>query len=204
MTTSWIFPTPIGTARPPEDLAETLSEYLRHLTLTLMEQHPEGWGHDWAEGCGIWNSHCVRESILDSGAPLMGILRGWIRDRVADFAKSIGVAEGYEVVIDDSWLNIVKPGQFQEYHIHGNCHFSGCFYIDIPKDSGDFVVRNPTRVVYFPDLDDDAGLAEEEATTPKAGDLVLFPSWLDHRVAQNLSEKWRFSLAFNARMELTE
>ena len=36
-----------------------------------------------------------------------------------------------------------------------------------------------------------------QSISPEAGTLIIFPSWLDHSVNQNLSDADRISMSFN-------
>ena len=85
------------------------------------------------------------------------------------------------------WVNISFPGSYNGPHNHGTDpeQTSGVLYLKTPPDCGHIGFINP----YNPNR-----LTEFH---PTKGDLLLFPSPLDHLVTPNYSEEDRISIAFN-------
>ena len=104
-----------------------------------------------------------------------------------------------------SWLNTFDKDQVIGLHEHGYQPntFSGCYYHTVPKDSGDiqfkstnpFVVSFPHRAEKYSNL---------VTVEPKEGMILLFPSWLLHKVLPNRSNQIRVSLAFNIQFDYEE
>ena len=40
------------------------------------------------------------------------------------------------IKIESAWLNVAEPGDYQEYHIHPNSHFSLVYYVNVDDNSG--------------------------------------------------------------------
>ena len=107
-----------------------------------------------------------------------------------------GFDQNPQLNIDDLWINISSTGAYQEVHHHGSDLFSGVIYINVDKTSGDFWFINP--------LPSEAILTKNPPIfgrgyniTPSNSTIILFPSWLQHRVAQNKSNIDRISISFN-------
>ena len=68
---------------------------------------------------------------------------------------------------------------------------SGTLYITVPDGGIEFRSPNPyTRNQEWP-------YAPTAIRTPSPGDVVLWPSWLEHRVHANTSPSERISLSFD-------
>ena len=84
---------------------------------------------------------------------------------------------------------------------------SGTYYIkhDGSEENGDIMFKHPNSphlgITYWP-----KGLVEKSNMTtsaiiniiPKSNMLYIFPSWLEHRVGNNLKNDSRISLSFNS------
>lgn len=91
--------------------------------------------------------------------------------------------------IDSLWFNISSFTNYNDLHTHQNIYsdnkFSGVLYLQTPDNSGSIKLFNP--------LDLNTSLV----MYPKKGDLLIFPQFLPHSVAPNLSKEDRISIAFN-------
>ena len=77
-------------------------------------------------------------------------------------------------------------------HYHPNTAVSGTYYVSTPKGAGDLVLSDPRGLL--------PPFGGRHVHRPKAGEVILFPSWLRHEVAPscNLSdENPRVALSFN-------
>ena len=99
-----------------------------------------------------------------------------------------------------SWVNINPKGSFNVLHDHSapDGFLSGVFYVRVPENSGNIYFRDPrTFVRCFPDQWYSSKGADETSIVPKENMLVVFPTWLSHRVGVNMSEEDRISISFN-------
>jgi hypothetical protein len=77
------------------------------------------------------------------------------------------------------WFNINGPTHANEWHNHGAREIVGVAYIQTDPLTGDIEFKDATTI------------------TPEIGDLLVFPSEIDHRVSENQSDDFRISIAFN-------
>ena len=101
------------------------------------------------------------------------------------------------------WINVNPKGGSNLIHSHPNSHWSGVLYIQQPNDvtgnSGMIEFINPNQ-----EGRDLAGLLPKNGfdpimrIRPKAGQMVIFPSYLLHSVYPNDSDQDRITIAFNS------
>lgn len=103
----------------------------------------------------------------------------------------------------EGWVNVAHRYCLNTPHDHPGWVWSGCYYVKIPKQDKEHGGR-----IEFMDHRTNirtltvAGapcFASKYSVPPKAGMLILFPSYLRHWVYPNESEEPRVSVAFNAR-----
>ena len=105
-----------------------------------------------------------------------------------------------EFFITQSWVNVTRNGESHQMHCHQNSIISGVYYHQtIEGDSIVFFDPNESVKDRIQILPKDANLfnSNERILSIKDGDLVLFPSYLEHQVDRNETDKERISLAFN-------
>jgi len=97
----------------------------------------------------------------------------------------------------NSWINIAEKGVNHDFHSHPGYTISGVYYFRVSREQGGIGFNNPNPMVY------NAGFPEGRITPqmleiiPKDGDIILFPSWLQHGTFENESDEERISIAFN-------
>lgn len=100
--------------------------------------------------------------------------------------------------IDQSWINRFDNEQLIGMHEHGYQPntVSGVYYHKAPANCGRIIFKSPNPfVVSFPHQSPDYfNISNIE---PEEGLIVLFPSWLMHKVEPNRSNDIRVSLSFN-------
>lgn len=107
-----------------------------------------------------------------------------------------------EVSLQNYWVHATLPGEITQHHDHKPGVLSGVYYVDKPENSGDlvFVDVNPYhayRPAVLPGTSDP--ISRPEITMPADnGTMLVFPSWLPHRVPRNDSDRRRVSASFNA------
>jgi len=108
--------------------------------------------------------------------------------------------------LGNMWANINYPGSYNKQHIHPNSHWSGVYYVKVPKNSGSLFVEDPRpgpnhllprRVKGIP-----RALWRVVAYPAIEGQMIMFPAWLSHGVEINESKEkgekgWRVSVSFN-------
>ena len=104
------------------------------------------------------------------------------------------------VKINNMWAIINTGGAANLRHQHGNSTISGAYYVRAPHKCGDIVFYDPrpAPVYSHPNIKAPNFLnAQVNGISPKEGALVLFPSYLDHSVNENLSNDERIVISFN-------
>jgi len=89
-------------------------------------------------------------------------------------------------IAGNKWAHIQQPLESCNPHTHKPCQLSFVYYVKASKNSGDFVfLMDPT--------DDTMSIS----IPPEDGILMLFPSWIKHKVNKNLSKDLRISISGN-------
>ena len=127
------------------------------------------------------------------------------------FSKILKSAEKYRKIIAykhplkliNFWVNINNYKDYNLQHLHPNSAVSGAYYLT--SNNSNIVFVHPAAQLMGYDWDSsviDNYNKYNSATwsiKPSQNDLLLFPSWLNHRVEPNLSEESRISISFNLR-----
>jgi uncharacterized protein (TIGR02466 family) len=105
-------------------------------------------------------------------------------------------------VLGNMWANVNYPGNFNRPHLHPNSLFSGVYWVKTPEKSGSLMLYEPRPGVHTTMPNRKEGklppeLWREVHYQPKAGTVVMFPSWLWHEVRANESNDTRISVSFN-------
>ena len=102
--------------------------------------------------------------------------------------------------ISEMWAIINKKNDFNVIHTHPNCYLSAAYYVKAPTNCGKFEVEHPNiaKKYSFPEIESKNELNLEVASIEiEEGDLLLFPSYLPHKVSQNFSDEDRIVISFN-------
>ena len=101
------------------------------------------------------------------------------------------------------WAAVNRKGHYNTTHIHPMATWSGVFYVDpgdeAPGSSGgllEFVHPVAAAVMtFFPNV-----LPSARVVQPRAGMLILFPSYVQHNVRPYGGERPRICVPFNAHL----
>lgn len=83
-------------------------------------------------------------------------------------------------IIDAWWFNVNESTEYTNWHAHPNHETVAVLYVTVPGGPIEFKQGEG----YWTEL-------------PTAGDLLVFPGTLEHRVQANISDDARISIAFN-------
>lgn len=113
------------------------------------------------------------------------------------------------------WFQIQNGATFHDVHTHGNCSWSGVYYVQIDPvaqraQHPDFGALNGATRFYSPMFNllggaymDMGNAFMQQATLdvkPHEGDLVLFPAFLPHKAMSYAGERDRIVVSFNAQI----
>jgi uncharacterized protein (TIGR02466 family) len=115
-------------------------------------------------------------------------------------ARAINPACSIDVSFDGSWANVSRDGDFNKPHIHPGVLWSGVFYVDPgeraaePPENGNIEFMDPRPSNHH---------AGKHMLRPRAGQVLVFPSWLCHYVNPFRGRGERISIAFNANAKIS-
>jgi len=108
---------------------------------------------------------------------------------------------GRDIRMTDCWVNIMPPTASHSMHLHPLAFVSGTYYVAAPAGCPGLKFEDPRldRFMAAPPKTPKARRANlAHVTYPaRAGNLILFESWLRHEVAQNRVDAERISISFN-------
>ena len=179
-----LFPTPVYITRSDSDL--TSNEEIQKIIKEGMIDNDYNLSSE--------NNYIFHENLKE--------LKQFCEHHIKAYVKEvISPKEELDFYITQSWLNVTKPGQQHHQHCHPNSIISGVFYVSTEvDDSITFVDQNWTlKEMIKPEIKEftiwNCPLWFFPVT---AGELVLFPSWLQHKVQPNEKATTdRISIAFN-------
>ena len=112
--------------------------------------------------------------------------------------------EKQSIKISNMWAIINTGGSTNSRHQHGNSTISAAYYVRAPQNCGDIVFYDPrpAPVFSYPTaIASNLLNAQVNSITPKEGALILFPSYVDHSVNENLSNEERIVISFNVTIQ---
>ena len=110
------------------------------------------------------------------------------------------------VNIKSIWAIVNEKDAWNQKHHHSNSDLSAAYYVSAHENCGDIVFYDPrpAPVHNHPISKNPNKLnATVNSIKPEPGMLVLFPSYLEHSVNPNLSNKKRIVISFNISLEKT-
>lgn len=159
-------------------------------------------------------------SGLYKNHPAFAKMVKFIMDCVFDLAAHVNGefwrrSQGIEVTLTGVWFQISNGYGFHETHIHGNCSWSGVYYVQAGEsshsadDKRDGLINGVTRF-YGPYMEAGAGGHAEFGNLylqyhtwdsfPEDGKIVVFPSYLKHMVFPYQGERDRVVVSFHAQI----
>lgn len=196
-----LFSTPVVISDLPE--AAALGAELRKVIAGRQKAHP-GTQHS---NLGGWQSTWDMDRWGGASAiKLLAIGRN-LANRYTTNREGNPVAITWRA---NMWANVNKSGHGNEFHSHPGAFWSGVYYVDDggidadPSLGGELEFmdpRGPLPAMNAPHLGYamPGGLTggATERIRPKAGRLVMFPSWMIHQVRPYRGTAERISIAFN-------
>lgn len=109
--------------------------------------------------------------------------------------------EEFSLTIQNCWAIVNHKYSYNNVHNHPNSFLSGVYYVQTPENGGNIFFRDPREaaLIYSPPIIEWTQWTYKKITyTPKAGRMLIFPSWLYHGVEPNMSDEARVCLSFNS------
>ncbi|KAF1052526.1 MAG: hypothetical protein GAK43_01862 [Stenotrophomonas maltophilia] len=200
-----LFTTPVARLVHPD--AEVINAALRASILGHAErdagvQHSNEGGWQSSDDFERWTG--------EAGQELVAFARAFADELTAVHDAQAGLVAASLDWSYNVWANVNRAGHGNALHGHPGCFWSGVYWVDDggcgadPALGGQLEFIDPRGLMpsaYNPQLRMriQGCLAAGYSTTlsPQSGTLMMFPSWLLHRVLPHRSERPRISVAFN-------
>ena len=160
----------------------------------ILEREKRGWGFQFnpVQGGG-WQSN---KSLLEESS-LFSLRKNMI-ESVNKILSTLYIDDA-NISLINSWANIARDGQCTMPHIHEEASWSAVYYVT-PTDDAILYLKDPRTQEA---MDASHGLLKQPYSNVigkrpfNAGEVILFPSWLEHGVAPSTKNTTRISIACN-------
>ena len=135
-------------------------------------------------------------------SPTFAALERRLDAHVARFARALEFdLTGRELTMTDCWVNIMGAGAVHGLHLHPLASISGTYYVQVPARSPGIKFEDPRLERFMAAPPRRAGATRAGRTwvtlPARAGQVVLFESWLRHEVVAQQRAAERISISFN-------
>ena len=211
-------PFPVRYFRPMADIKSLFVTRLYHARLAELGpeiDHPEleascfsiaeddEAGQDWCEENGF-PGYTSYASLTDLPwrFPIFAKVVEALDAHVAAFAEDLEFdLDDRALKLEDIWINILPEGGIHTSHIHPHSVISGTTYVTVPPAARSIKLEDPRHAMMMTAPPRRVTAREELQPfiypAPKAGDVLLWESWLRHEVPMNMDEEDRVSISFN-------
>lgn len=191
-----VFPVPIYLDRPSRGGA--LNRPLASAIRTIHADDTEGKHLCTEKYSGGYTSYFTHKRLeLD---PRFVSFTRMILDCAHEFTVKLGFEPKTALRMVNLWTNINGRGGYHEKHRHENSFLSGTYYVEAAEDAAPITFYDPKAAFRMiePDMENPATFtAKVFSVQPRTGTLVLFPSYLEHKVEVQKGVAERLSLSFN-------
>ncbi|MFA9218206.1 MAG: TIGR02466 family protein [Sphingomonadaceae bacterium] len=99
----------------------------------------------------------------------------------------------------EGWVNLLEQGGYNLPHQHPNRLLSACFYLQVPAGAAPLAFHDPRPAIALTAMPGQgANCGGISTTAPFAGQLLVFPHWLQHQVDGHVPAVPRISIGINA------
>lgn len=196
-----LFATPVAAVEVPE-----AARWNSELRVAILARR-EAVATIQASNAGGWHSG---RDLPEWGGPVVGELLDMARAIASQMTTDRRGQPASVAWRATAWANVNGPGAGNIAHYHPGSVWSGTYYVDDggiaedPSLGGEFEMLDPrgaAPAMFAPTLalagEGGLSVGATESIRPKAGVLILFPSWLFHQVRLYRGTRERISVAFN-------
>jgi uncharacterized protein (TIGR02466 family) len=150
---------------------------------------------EWLPNYNNWISKS--QNILEQ--PGFEKLSQVVFDGVCEYFYGIMQAsEKVELAITESWLNKTEKGQIHHRHYHPNSIFSAIVYLESEGETGQTkFITSEYQTIEYDINDSNLYNSKSWSIAPKVGDMLVFPSSVEHMVTEYQGNTPRITLSFN-------
>jgi uncharacterized protein (TIGR02466 family) len=200
-----LYPTQLLRRRFPE--MEETNRQLAALIKSIEASEPNADDGTTTEG-----GYQTSAELLKRDHPALNIVKKHIGESVQAYAdllirQECSVQPSRVEFILWGWAVVLRAGNTQGLHVHPEAHISGVYYVSAPapalqkgQDDGKISFYDPRPRANMNQL---VRQITRHRESPVPGDMVLFPSWLEHSVASFQGPGERICIAFNARLVMS-
>lgn len=163
----------------------------------------DGAGRGWSSEHG-YQGYTSYASLNDlpKRDPEFSTLAKVLDKHAAAFARELHLElGGRKLKLDSMWINVLEPGGVHTGHIHPHSVLSGTYYVDVPSNASALKLEDPRHPMMMaaPGRREDAPESERTFVyvAPKAGDVLMWESFVRHEVPMNAAKRPRVSVSFN-------
>lgn len=190
MLENW-FPTPIWVF----DLADINNKTIEKYANTLSKKNKGRIISNY----GGWQSNDF--SLNDCENLELKKLATLVEQKVVEACVDLTLKPNFQVFMSNFWLNINNKTDSNLLHTHPTSFLSAVYYVKTHKKSSPIIFKHPSALMSFwwtSFCDTNTYITYPNINyQPIEGRLIIFPSWLEHEVNPNESNKPRISIAFN-------
>jgi uncharacterized protein (TIGR02466 family) len=161
-----------------------------------------------ADGTTTQGGFQTRDDLFNRDHPAINMLKQHVAKAMQDYAAILIRQECTRppAKVDFvmwGWAVSYKAGDSQGLHVHPGANISGVYYVAAPPatlergESGKISFYDPRPRANMNQL---AFQSTRHREAPVPGDMILFPSWLEHAVSPFQGAGARVCIAFNAKL----
>ena len=141
------------------------------------------------------NSPSENNYILDEN--IFANLKKFISIYINQYTEEIFLSN-QKLKITQSWINKNKTGSIHTMHYHPNSILSGVFYFNDHSSPIEFISdRKDQFSLHKNEQKYNQFTSSSFTVQTQAGTLIIFPSYIFHRVTMNQQKDTRYSMSFN-------
>ena len=135
----------------------------------------------------------------------LNYVKNVIETSLKEYEKQIMSLKDCQLKITNSWFSITESGGSHPTHNHPNSIISGCLYLKLPKNHNTINFHHTSQIykgnINVEPLNYNQFNSDNYNISVLEGDIIFFPSWLNHSVNYFDNNEERIVLAFNTFIE---
>lgn len=158
--------------------------------------------HLWNENAtSIYKSNYGYSSFNAEHGNLINVEKfNWFYEQLGSIVDEFFAQLGYRGTWEyaNSWAAVYPKGSYIARHNHGNVHWSGVFYVNVPDLQSKIVFDDPKE---YSLTNEPEGFTHRGAVMaafdPVPGKLLMWPGYVKHYSIPNMADEDRIIISFN-------
>ena len=176
------------------------AENLKETLVPLLKEFEQNYPINSSEyTVGSYTSYNNAADIFNTFSNELTDLKDWIYQSVNEIHQGNNI--NFPIRMKGSWFSINRKHSYHEQHNHIPHVWSGVYYVQSDFDEDAKITfcspNNMIRWPYRPLNSYNEDTAIETTMHSSTGSMWIFPSFLEHKVLQHMSNNERISIAFN-------